>query len=72
MKDEIQITDDQIRTMDDFLQKDTWDHIYENILTKEQRKEMKKNKGFRKTVAFQMEDVFKRVAATFGLAGFED
>lgn len=50
----------------------TWDHIYDKILTVQQRKTMKKNRQFQKNICFDMEEYYKSMANEFGLEALLD
>lgn len=50
----------------------TWDHIYDKILTPQQRKTMKKNRQFEKDICFDMESYYKSVSNEFGLEALLD
>lgn len=62
-----ELTSTQRQTIREYLVKDVWKHINHTTLTDEQRN----NPERMKIVAFEMEEIFKNVAATFGLCGMK-
>jgi Spy/CpxP family protein refolding chaperone len=70
-KDGNQITKEQDQKIKTYLPK-TWDHIYLKILTPEQRKLMKDDKQYQKSICFQMEEYYKGLSNEFGLSALLD
>ena len=71
VKDGNRITKEQDQKIKQYLPK-TWDHIYLKILTPEQRKLMKDDKQYQKSICFQMEEYYKGLSNEFGLSALLD
>lgn len=53
-----QLTDEQRKDIIKLIREDAWDHIRKNILNKEQKKLLRRNRGFQKYMCFEMEDYY--------------
>jgi hypothetical protein len=62
------LTPKQRDEINKYLDTTMWDHIYDNILTEEQRKDERTMRN----IAFEMEDILKTLAAWFGLSALGD
>lgn len=59
------LTPKQKKQIETHITQDVWQNIYNTVLTKKQREDQKAMKA----IAFDMEEIFQKIAAHFGLAG---
>ncbi len=60
-----ELTHEQRTQIKEYIIQTAWVHINDTLLTKEQQDDKEKMRA----IAFEMEEIFKSVAAEFGLCG---